>query len=282
MQTLDHVQKQTTIVVDRRRFGLVLLAFVAGGAVPIQLITLSFGYAQYLKSAAMGPAAIMTAHEFAKVYVPFIYLPALLILVGIAWYSRRHYPDVFRRIVVGLACGALATIALDFFRQMGVLHEWLPADSTVMFGKMVTGSSNFTTYLPVGVLVHFLNGANFGLFFAFVWGRQRNYKRAVLWATVWALILELGMMTGPPMGPMVGLFGVRHAWPQLFLVTLAAHIAFGIVLGLLVQHFLTDRERGHIFSFLPGGGQDLAASPKEPVVEQMPTTPTVSMQKSAE
>lgn len=29
----------------------------------------------------------------------------------------------------------------------------------------------------------------------------------------WAMLLELGMMVGPPMGPMVGLFGVRYAWP---------------------------------------------------------------------
>ncbi len=31
----------------------------------------------------------------------------------------------------------------------------------------------------------------------------------------WAMLLELGMMVGPPMGSMVGLFGVRYAWPQL-------------------------------------------------------------------
>ena len=64
--------------------------------------------------------------------------------------------------------------------------------------------------------------------------------------------MELGMMTAPPMGPMVGMFGVRYAWPQLFLVTLVAHIAFGIVLGLLVQHFLSDEDRGGLFTFLKG------------------------------
>ncbi len=31
---------------DNRRVALATLAFVAGGAVPIQLVTLSFGYAE--------------------------------------------------------------------------------------------------------------------------------------------------------------------------------------------------------------------------------------------
>ncbi|MCZ6505075.1 MAG: hypothetical protein O6834_03720, partial [Actinobacteria bacterium] len=53
--------------------------------------------------------------------------------------------------------------------------------------------------------VHFLNGANFGLFYTFVWGKRRSYAIAVMWATLWLLIVELGMMTLPPMGPMVGL-----------------------------------------------------------------------------
>ncbi len=238
--------------IDRKRAGLVLLAFIAGGAVPIQLVTLSFGYAQYVKGMSIGPKVIMTAHEFASVYVPFVYVPALVLLAGIAWYCRRHYPDVFRRIVVGLACGALATVALDFFRQMGVIQGWLPGDTPTMFGKMVTGSNDFTTFYPVGVFVHFMNGANFGLFYAFVWGKQSNYRRAVLWATAWAVLVEIGMMTGPPMGPMVGLFGARYAWPQLFLLTLAAHIGFGVALGILVQRFLSEEDRGWLLSFVLG------------------------------
>ncbi|WP_457652056.1 hypothetical protein [Rhodocaloribacter sp.] len=237
---------------DKKRAALILLAFIAGGAVPIQLVTLSFGYAQYVKGISLGPKVILTAHEFASFYVPFVYVPALVLLAGIAWYGRKHYPDVFRRIVVGLACGALATVSLDFFRQMGVIQGWLPGDTPTMFGKMVTGSNNFAYFYPVGVFVHFMNGANFGLFYTFVWGKQANYKRAVFWATTWAVLVEMGMMTGPPMGPMVGLFGVRYAWPQLFLLTLAAHIAFGITLGILAQYFLKDEDRGWLLTFILG------------------------------
>lgn len=241
------------MAIDRRRILLILIAFVAGGAVPIQLVTLSFGYAEYLRGVTMGPQVISTAHEFAKWYIPIVYVPAMIALAAAAVYARTHYPDVFRRIWVGFAFGVVATLALDAARQAGVIHQWLPADTPVMFGKMATGSPDFAVYYPVGLAVHYLNGANFGLFYAFVWGKRPSRWNAVLWATLWALLLELGMMTGPPMGPMVGLFGYNYAWPQLFLLTLVAHILFGIALGLLVQSFLTHEDRGGFVPFLTGG-----------------------------
>jgi hypothetical protein len=234
------------------RIALILLAFIAGGAVPIQVVTLSFGYAQYIRQEALGPKVIRTAHEFAAWYIPWVYVPALVVLILIIFGTYRRYPDMCRRIVSGLCAGAIATLALDAVRQAGVIHGWLPGDTPVMFGKMATGSNNFGVFYPVGQFVHYFNGANFGLFYAFVWGRQESNWAAAGWATVWALLIELGMMLGPPMGPMVGVFGSRFAWPQLFLVTLVAHVAFGIALGLLSQSFLTGDDRGGLLRFLRG------------------------------
>ena len=153
-------------ITDKRRAFLILLALFTGGAVPIQLVTLSFGYSQYYQEIAMGPKMIMGAHEFAKLYIPLVYIPALLILVGLILYSRRNYPDLFRRIVIGMGAGMLATVALDYFREMGVINGWLPGDTPAMFGKAATGSRSFAVYYPVGYMVHFLNGANFGLIFS--------------------------------------------------------------------------------------------------------------------
>ncbi len=238
--------------IDRRRTVLVLLAFFVGGAVPIQLVTLSFGWAQYVQGVEMGPRTFAVAHEFAARYIPFVLVPALVALVVITLASRHRYPDLFRRIVVGLSMGAVATLALDAVREAGVIHGWLPGDSPVMFGKMATGSPNFATYYPVGLFVHYLNGANFGLFYAFVWGKRPSWVSAAFWATAWALVLELGMMTGPPMAKMVGLFGYNYAWPQLFLLTLVAHIVFGITMGVLIQHFLTADDRSWLVPFVLG------------------------------
>lgn len=238
--------------IDKRRAFFILLALFTGGFVPIQLVTLSFGYSQYYKEVAMGPKMIMVAHEFAKIYIPFVFIPALLILVGLILHSRKNYPDLFRRIVIGMGAGMLATMALDFFREMGVINGWLPGDSPVMFGKAATGSRSFLTFYTAGYFIHFMNGANFGLFFTFIWGRQKSYQRAVAWAVLWLLIVELGMMTGPPMAPIVGLFGVNYAWPQFFLLTLTAHVTFGVVLGLLTQLWLKPVDQGGLVKFLKG------------------------------
>lgn len=235
---------------DRRRTALILTAWVAGAAVPIQLVTLSFGNAQYFEGVPRGPELLPLAHALARVYIPLVYVPAMIALVAIALYSRRRYPGLFRRITVGFSLGAVATLALDAIRQMGVIHGWLPGDTPVLFGRMATGSDVFAVLWPAGLAVHYLNGAGFGLFYAFVWGRRGSYGSAAVWATVWALVLELGMMLGPPMGPMVGPFGVDHAWPQLFLVTLVAHVFFGVTLGLLVERFLTPADRGGLVTFL--------------------------------
>ena len=237
---------------DRKRDLLILLALFAGGAVPIQLITLSFGYAQYYKGIPGGPQAIMAAHQFAVYYVPLVYLPALAVLAAIALYCRVPYPDVTRRIVVGFAAGAVATLALDAARLAGVAHGWLPGDTAVMFGKMVTASKDFSVFYPVGLAVHYLNGADFGLFFAFVWGGRESYRGAAKWGVIWLLLMELGMMTAPPMGPMTGLFGARFSWPGMFLVTLVAHILCGLTLGLLVQYFLGEKDKCGIYDWLLG------------------------------
>jgi hypothetical protein len=238
---------------NNKRTLLAVLAFIAGGAVPIQLVTLSFGYAQYVRGIPKGPELLPTAHAFAEWYVPLVYLPALALLAGIALYSRRRWPDLTRRIVVGLAAGAIGTLALDAARQAGVIHGWLPGDTPVMFGKLVAGpEASFALFYPVGLFVHYLNGANFGLFYAFVWGKRGSYRSAALWGTVWLLIVELGMMTLPPMGPMTGLFGTEFSWPGLFLVTLVAHVLTGLTVGLLTELWLTDEDRGWLLPFLFG------------------------------
>lgn len=98
-------------------------------------------------------------------------------VLAIALYSRRRYGDLARRIVVGLGVGATATLVLDAIRQMGVINKWLPGDTVVMFGKMATGCTSFAVFWPAGLLVHYLNGASFGLILAFVLGRLRPCRR---------------------------------------------------------------------------------------------------------
>jgi hypothetical protein len=229
---------------------ITLLALFAGGFVPIHLIVMSFGYAQYYKAQAIGPKIIRVAHEFAVPYIFFAYIPAILFLIWALVYTKKNYPYLFRRIWVGLAAGAIATIGLDWIRQMGVLEGWLPGDTPTMFGKMITGSNSFAKYYWVGQFAHFFNGADFGLVFTLVFGRFTTRKKTVLVAIFWLLLMELGMMLGPPMGPMVGLFGINYMWPQLFLLTFAAHIVHGTILGFLSYYWLKPDDNQWLCPFL--------------------------------
>jgi len=74
---------------------LTLLALFTGGFVPIHLIVLSFGYAQYYKGITMGPKVLKVAHQFGLPYALYFYLPAMLILIWIIFYSKKHFPDLF-------------------------------------------------------------------------------------------------------------------------------------------------------------------------------------------
>lgn len=230
---------------------LTLVALFTGGIVPIQLIVLSFGYSEYYKDQEIGPKIIRVAHEFGLPYFLYVYIPALLILTGIIFYSYKKYPDLYRRITVGLLAGAIATIGLDWIRQMGVMNGWLPADTPEMFGKMVTGSSNFNKYYWIGQFVHFMNGADFGLVFTLVFGNFKSLRKTILFAIIWLQIMEFFMMVGPPMGPMVGMYGVNWMWPQLFILTFVAHIVHGSILGILTHKWLnTDNDANWLLPYL--------------------------------
>lgn len=229
---------------------LTLLALFTAGFVPIQLVTLSFAYSQYYKGETLGPKMVITAHEFAVPYIYYAYIPAMIVFIAIWIYSRKNYPDLFRRLKVGVISGIMLTLALDVVRQNGVINGWLPQDVPIQFGKMVTGSNSFTPIFITGIIVHFLNGINFGILYTFLFGKLKNYKLAILAGALLLFAIEIGMMTGPPMAKMVGPFGVNWAWPELFLLTLTAHIFSGIACGLTAQFLLKEEDNKWLVPFL--------------------------------
>jgi len=148
---------------SRREFLLALLALVAGGATPVMLLVLSTGYALLVQRAMGMPNVLQQAHAFGRAYLWAVLVPSLVILVGIALHSRKRYPRLWNRIWAGLAAGAIATVFLDFFRMLGVMHGWLPTDTPPFFGKLILGpGAPPLLALAVGTLYHFLNWASFG------------------------------------------------------------------------------------------------------------------------
>lgn len=229
---------------------LTLLVLFTGGFIPIQLVTLSFAYSQYYKGETLGPKMVITAHEFALPYFQFVLIPSIIIFIGILFYSKKHIPEIFRRMKVGIIAGIMLTLALDVVRQNGVINGWLPQDVPMIFGKMVTGSQNFSSIFLVGLLVHTLNGINFGILYTFLIGKRNSYRAAIFAGMLLLFVIEIGMMVGPPMAKMVGLFGVNWAWPQLFLLTLTAHLFSGIACGLTAQFLLKEEDKQWLLPFL--------------------------------
>lgn len=225
-----------SVSLSPKRTLLALVALLTGSAATPFLLLLAAGNAMWIQGLTSPPEFLPVMHAFANLYVPVVWLPSLALLAIIALYSRRAFPELYNRLWAGLLAGALATFVLDTFRQLGVIHGWLPADTVEMFGKMILGpGSPEMAWTSVGLIYHFLNGASFGVFLTLLFGRVHW-----LWAVVWALVVELGMMTLPPMGPVFGLFGAETGSPGLFLITLVAHVGYGTALGVLARGWVKD------------------------------------------
>jgi len=236
--------QETIQLTNNKRLFFVGLALLTGSAIEPFLILLAAGNAMIVQGLTQMPQFIGVMHQFSQWYTPFVLLPALIVLFLVAQYTKRKFPELSNRIWAGFMAGAVATFALDTFRELGVIHGWLPMDTVQLFGKMIMGpQSPELAWTSVGMLYHFLNGASFGVFYAIIWG-----KAHWMWAVFWALLVELGMMTLPPMAPTVGSFGSNTGGPELFLITLLAQIAYGVLLGLMVRHWV--KKKGSIFKLI--------------------------------
>lgn len=144
-------------------------------------------------------------------------------------------------VALGVACGLAAAIAYDLFRLPFVwarewhLDGWLPAMDLFKvfprFGALILGEpveqERFSvTAQLTGWTYHFSNGATFGVMYLAMIGDPA--RRHWAWAVVLAVGLEMGML----LTPYPQRFGIAVR-PTFVVVTLLAHLIFGIALGLL-------------------------------------------------
>jgi len=233
---------------DNHELLLTVLAFGAG-AVPIFMLLLggmsammSMGMSMMdMMSRPPDPAMhepmMKAIHSFMAGYIPFVLLPALVVL-GVIWlYAARTYPRLANRIGAGLAAGLIASVGLDIVRLTGVALGAFPGDMPTMFGQMITGRMDTGAgVLMAGYAYHALNGATFGLMFTLLAG-----KAWWPWGLAWGLFFELGMMTLPPVPMMAGPFGIYGFWPGLFVASFIAHVVFGVILGVLAERWVRDK-----------------------------------------
>jgi len=197
-----------------------------------------------------GPLSIMEYAMFRDVAI----IPSIIAIFAIGILSRSRFPRISNRIFVGMSAGAVASFALEAIRIPGYMFaKWLPMDSMISLPGlfltekitalsevkqvvMQSGVAMNLYHAPIdafmaGALWHFWNGATFGIIYALLIGKGKWW-----YGMIWAFIIEIIMMVSPYLIIMKGPFGIEHMdGYNIFAITLIAHLAFGAVLGILVQ-----------------------------------------------
>jgi hypothetical protein len=163
-------------------------------------------------------------------------LPAgalLLITVGVLY---RVEDSLARTSTMGLAAGALATVALEAIRLPGFWLGFMPGNLPRLMGVLLLNQFAAGPSLKsdvAGWAYHFWNGASFGLIYVLVFGTCRRWV-----GTVFGVILGFGFMFSPVITALgVGFLGLEFSRGFPLTVTVA-HAAFGLVLGWLAAAWL--------------------------------------------
>lgn len=206
--------------------------------------------------AAVGPNVLVVALTPGMPEMPVLVVWALLpsiVLLALVWAlaARLGLARLSNRIWTGLWVGLGCTAALDAFRLISFSLGLLPGNMPRMFGvlilnTMALGPTPLSDF--VGSLYHYWVSVCFGLTYTLVCGRTRWWG-----GLIWGLIIEVGMMTTPPMVVAMdtGYFGLKLGKGLLngvFLGSLVPHISFGIALGLLLERY--TRHKGSILMLI--------------------------------
>lgn len=186
-------------------------------------------------------------------------IPSVVMIFTIGILSRSKFPRIACRLFRGMAAGAIASIALEAIRIPSYMFaKWIPMDSMISLpGLLLTEKITMLSQVKqtimqsgipmnlyhapldafmAGTLWHFWNGATFGIIYALLIGKGKWW-----YGMVWAVVIEMIMMVAPYLIMMQGTFGIKYMdGYNIFVITLIAHLAFGAVLGFLVQKWKKD------------------------------------------
>jgi len=183
-------------------------------------------------------------------------IPSVVIIFAIGILARSKYPRLTSRLFKGMVAGVIASFALEAIRIPAYMFtKWIPMDSMIsipalLLTEKITALSEVKQVIMqsgvpmnlyhapmdiffVGGLWHFWNGATFGIIYSLLIGKGKWW-----YGMIWAVVIEMVMMVAPYLIIMKGAFGVEHMdGYNIFVVTLIAHLAFGAVLGIIVQRW---------------------------------------------
>jgi hypothetical protein len=192
-----------------------------------------------LAAASVSPLIFPLAesgHSTMDVLAKLALLPAIGLIAMIWGHLHRRDDPLARHTAVGLAAGAVATIALESVRLPGFWLGFMPGNlprlmGVLLLNQFATGPTPASDI--AGWAYHFWNGASFGLIYVLIFGTCRRWVGAI-----YGVLLGLGFMLSPVVSALgVGFLGLEFSKGFPVTVTLA-HAAFGTVLGWLSARWL--------------------------------------------
>jgi len=132
--------------------------------------------------------------------------------------------------------GILATIAFNGVMYADIAITGIPLDIVATMGNLAVGESEYTE--TVGHVIHFANGIGISLLFGYVAlpiSRKIIKLPVIVYAIVFViveLVIAVWFMMLPMLG--AGIAGINIG-PEVAVMTLARHVVFGIVIGLVLR-----------------------------------------------
>jgi hypothetical protein len=180
-----------------------------------------------------------------------ILFPATTLLYGIGMLDfARGDRRLWRAVVIGTLAGLFGAVAYDIFRlpfvfsdalgldRIGIpqmpLFKVFPRFGALILGQPIEQPSYSLAAQLIGWAYHFSNGATFGVMFAAMYAGAREatvgtrgpVRKTIGWATLMAVGIELCLLASP----YAAFFGI-HLTPRYVVVTMIAHMIFGLGLG---------------------------------------------------
>ena len=179
-----------------------------------------------------------------RTFTLYVSLPATALLVVLTVLDLgRGDGRLFRGVIIGAAAGLIAAVGYDLFRLPFVyarawgiativpplpLYKVFPRFGAMILGQPLEQPSYSLAAILIGWAYHFSNGLTFGIMYTAMVGDAA--RRHWSWAVLLAVGLELGML----LTPYPRVFGIRVGF-TFVAATLAAHLIFGVVLGLVAR-----------------------------------------------
>ncbi len=156
-------------------------------------------------------------------------LPSGALLLATVGMLYRVDDSLARISALGLAAGAIATVALEAIRLPGFWLGFMPGNLPRLMGVLLLNQFSAGPSLRsdiAGWAYHFWNGASFGLIYVLVFGTCRRWV-----AAAFGVLLGAGFMFSPVVSALgVGFLGLEFSRGFPLTVTVA-HAAFGLALG---------------------------------------------------